>query len=450
MKNIFNNIFTIHLNNLEKILIIISSFLLVFCSSDSNITQQTAQTIFFREIFYSGILHPRLFSIFDYSFIFLSVTLLFKWGTSFSNGNYYHKAIFVASILNFLSLMINPNNNSAFNLFGIPLLSDIHYYTFLIFMYTMFFLKYNPIRVEILRLFIKWALIFILIRTFQLTFFWLIGKGNYILFGFPSILVEEDTLIVLAFVQAVFWGVFLYKKNKISLLVVIFLIAFELMSFRRSGVFLSIIVDLIIYGYYAYRRYSPIVIFHITVAASLIFMIFINLFQFLPYKYGFFISRYLGEWISIPGIYYSESFKNLHLEQAVWAFDTAIRELSIWGYGFGNTEGIVSLRYYNSGIHNAYIAVWMLFGVFTTLYFLYLAFISLKLTFQIIVKKSRYKFNFYNFVRGISGIYLIVFWINAWVLPTGNFTEVKMNIFRVILFSILIGIDELSFENIFK
>lgn len=429
-------------NQILRILIILFALMFVFISSDSNLKYQSDITLFFRKLFYNGLFHPRLFKLFDYLVILFSLSLINRYGINYIYNSKLLKLIFFLTIINTIFIFVNPNHAAEYMFLGLPLLSDISLYTGIIFTFSIFFVKEEGF-LYFIKEFGKFVLLFASVKALFLFFLWFNGQG-FSFWGFYSILMEEDNLLLFAFLQLL--AFYLYNKTKTKKYFFIWVIFFliEILSFRRSGLFVSVLTIILYLIYSNLRNSSVTKKTGFVFALLLIFFILLNSIQFLPYTQKLYVGRYIGEFISVPGIpQHLELFDNKHLEQAKYGLDAAFDILPFWGYGFGHDINKATLFYgSNSAIHNSYVAVWMYHSLVFTIYLVVLAF----LIFYNLIKKSYSPHNT-NF-NVMIGIFLAVFFINHWVLPLANVVEIKMVVFRTLLIALFFRISKTNLSQV--
>lgn len=405
----------------------------VFISSDANLKYQSESTLLFRKLFYSGIFHERLFTFFDYTIISLCFLMIRNFGFSYREGASGLKFIWFLTLLNILIIFINPNNNPRYSLLGLPILSDVSIYSSLIATFTFFFIRIEGF-VYFIKIFGKYVVLFAVLKSIYLFYLWATGSGVHF-WGFYSVLMEEDTLLLFAFLQLFTFSLYLVKRESKYLMIWIPLILIEVLSFRRSGMIVSLITILILlFSYFSKVSFGRKFVF--TLSFVFLIAMVINSIQFLPETPKVYMARYLGEFIEIPGVPVSLDLTgNKHIAQAAYGVDVGMEILGFWGYGYGHDIEKADISFgSNSAIHNSYVAVWMFHNLFFTLYLLILAAMSV---FALIRQYRRKITSIIEVLKFVVAIYLVLFFINGYVLPMANIVEMKMVVFRVLLFAIL-------------
>ena len=419
-------------------------FSIVFViASEYQIWPQLDRTVFLSKIFHDGILHPAFFSIFQLLIIILSLYLIKKSGLRLIRPCNKELYLYLSTIIYFLFIMINPNNHTDNPILGLPLLSEISYYTHFLFLAAFLFIK-KDIFIIFVGKFIKIIMIVSIIWAAILFILWLFGKGNYSLFGIRSVLTEEDTLFIFSFVQLIFLlQYYLYKRIR-YLIIWGFLMFFLILSFRRSCVMISFLTSfslIILYNISIKHKLNKIVVFFM----SFFLLVFLVIpFIATSFNVDIYVSRYIGEYISIPGIDFNEDVsRNKHIEQANYGLSLMIKRLSFWGNGLGSSY--TKYDYGNTGIHNAYFQIWDQYGFVPLLYYLGIILLLIIETIKILINKRMYDRQYFLLKSSIL-IYLIFFFINAWVLIYDNFIDIRMVFLRGLLLAFLLRVDNRNYK----
>lgn len=434
-------------NNFIDFIIVISAFVFIFISSDANLKYQLELTNWFREYFYSGIFHERLFKLFDYIYIILSIALLFKFGINSATQNRISAFFLIITLINLFFVFLNPNHDAKYMVLGLPILSDVSIYTWLLFSFVLFYLKEDGL-FYFFRNFTKYLLLFAAIKSLLLLALWSTGSGFYF-YGFSSILMEEDNLLLFAFLQLVSMALYIENRKIKFLGVWVLLFIVELLSFRRSGMTLAIF-SLSIWFVYYQIKFTKATKLLFTLLTLVVIISFVGeIIQSLPFGSKLYLARYVGEFIAIPGVPTNLEFQyNQHLDQSEYGLEEALAKLSFWGYGFGHDIHKAGIYYLgNSAIHNAYVASWMYHSLFYAIYLIILllisGFYSLKLYFSKVEKR-------FGLVLAVVAFFLLGFYLNHWVLPLANVVEVKMVIFRTLLFTLLFRLTPKNVNLLFE
>jgi hypothetical protein len=346
-------------------------------------------------------------------------------------------------------LLLNPNSRVLTPILGLPLLSDPDLYIYLLFMVAIFLMRSNEDFIFYFRTLMKYLLIFFVIRVFYLLLLRAFGQGvNY--FGYQSVTMEEDTLILAVLVQVIFLALYYIKnKNKYIYLVIIFQI-FQILSFRRSGLLLSLLVmGTFLLLFYAKRS----VLKRFTSALILIIGIiifFLNL-DVMPRSTLLLVHRYVGAYITLPAaVSFADVAKNEHFAQSNQSIIEQAGHLSFWGFGYGSSLTRFNFNYKgNTGIHNVYFNLWEWQGLFALIYYLILIYIILIKSIYII-KKYKYLDDTYKYLKMSIIIFFFFYLINAYVLMMVNFTGIKMKLLWVLVLAFMLKINQNNYKLLFN
>lgn len=432
----------------NKFLIIIFSMIYVFVSQDPNLTDQHEITKSLAKAFNSNFIHPH-FSIFQFITILVSLMLLHK-----NQYNYFaaqfkrERIIFVFTAVYIGLLLINPNNSTINPILGLPIFSDISLYTSLLFMFSILFILNDSNFIELFKVIYKTIAVLYVFRIVILIIMWSFGSGVRFM-GLNSVTMEEDTLILSVLFGLVFLALF-YKTSKKKYLFLWFLfLFFQIISFRRSGLLLTIITN-VIYLWLFYSKKNIIKrVLSIVLIVSLFGYLFIN-FSVLPISTKIYLHRYVGEFVNLPESYaYSYFARNIHVEQSNESVLIAASGLPFWGFGFGETQTRNRFNYEgNTGIHNAYFNLWEDQGLFALFYYLYFFAIIIKESISTI-KNRKYYDKDLLLLRSAVLIFIFMFFINAYVLMSVNFTGLKMKIMLFLVITFLTKSNNSNYKLLF-
>jgi hypothetical protein len=262
--------------------------------------------------------------------------------------------------------------------------------------------------------------------------------------GHKSILMAEDILLIFVFFQILFLHIYNKNKNKTYLFLSILLIGVQILSFRRSGFFLTILVNTL---YFTISHKSSKIKIKLFIYPSLIILFAIISFNFtdilniLPQNVKVYVFRFFGAFVDMEGARYigGKVITNVHFEESSFVFQNALTTLKFWGNGYG-TDEFAFLYGSSTGIHNAYIAVWNKFGLFALVYYLYIL-VLIFIEFSKILLRKRFRDHNLSIIKIIISIYLALFLLTGWTLILHNFVGIKMIIFRSLLLVTLLKID---------
>lgn len=408
-----------------------------FISNFSNIVSYTLLT--------KGFIFPAFFSVFDILIIILSIRIILIFGTSIDYANSKIVLFFVLTLFMIFLTLVNPNNHSSNPIFGLPLFSDMSNYTHLIFLYALIFVR-KRVFVNLLSWFFKPITIMIIanIALLYLLYFSGFKKGISIIGGYKSILLAEDILIILVFFQILFLYIYSKSNNKLYLFLSILLIGVQILSFRRAGIFLTLIINALYYMFLYKSTIRKLTLFKYSLVIILLFIIvinFSNILNIMPQNIKIYTFRVIGAFVQMEGAneIRTHVISNRHFEESIFAYQNAITTLKFWGTGYGKVE-FDFLYGSSTGIHNAYIAVLYIFGLFALAYYLYILVLVVVELSKILLKKGYKTHNLFQ-IKIIISIYLIILLLSSWVLIMQNFVGIKMIIFRSLLLVSILKID---------
>ena len=425
-----------------KYLIFIFSILFAFTSVTYSISQ-TYSTRILNKLFHDGIFYGRGFSIFDLVVIFISVSIIMRIRINFSKQRWQEKSIYVASILYIIFITINPNNYSLFA--GIP--DNI---TFLLFLHAFILIKDNEQYIHIISKLIKVLSLLFLIRAIMLIFWELLGLGASELWGFSSALMEDDSLYIFSFIGIIFLLNYFFSRKKKYLIYWGIIFMLQLLSFRRAGLFLILLPSLFIFTFYYIRyirSYNKLVI--VLFLLTIIYLLFTGIVPFSDtMKVHFY--RNFGAFIpeSIAYIPAYDFVENLHADQAQYAINIAIDVLDFWGKGYGPQE-LDQIDYAGKGIHNAFVQVWMRYGLMAFFYYVFLA-LLLVLEILSLIKNYRIWGREYFLIKACILLYLVFYFAALWMNSIYLLVETKMVVFRMLLFISLYKITPSNYTLLFS
>jgi len=424
-----------------SLLLFAIAFLIVFVSQDPNILEQTTQTIFLKNLFFKNFIHPH-FSIFQFLFIILAFYLFKQGNVSLANSTTLEKIIVFATGINITLLMINPNNDTKNPILGLPLLSDPSIFVALFLMVAVFLNRNKLLIIAILHKVSIYVFWIAALRALLLMVLYLMGIGNVSLFGVATILMEEDTLILFVLISGIFLTLYLISKQNKFLIVWFIILLVQLLSFRRSGTLSFFLVNsiiLLVHYFYGLNVRRKTITFFSVLLLVFGFITTLGSYDVLPRKYQMYVSRYLGAFIDLPSNYdFKEETRNEHIIQSNESFWYAIDNLPFWGFGYGKSEYRSRFNYKgNTGIHNAYFGLWEQFGLFYLIYTLLFVLIFLSEGIKTFRYRKKYPYDLF-LIRTSVIAFILVFWINTWVLMIHNVVGFKMVVIRLFLLAYLI------------
>jgi len=423
-----------------SLLLLVMAIIFVFVSQDPNIADQTLQTVLLQNLFFHNFIHPH-FSIFQFLFILLIFYIFRQGRVTLANSTFVERTIVFATGINIIFLMVNPNNDTENPILGMPLLSDPSIYVSLLLMFALFLNRNKLLIVAILKKLFIYILWIAALRALMLLILFFIGFGNITFFGVTSTLMEEDTLILFVLTSGIFLVLYFIRKKKIYLVVWFIFLFVQLLSFRRSGTlsfFLVNLTILIVHYFYGFNARKKTIVFFVLPLLVFGFITIVGSYDSLPKKYQMYVSRYVGAFVDLPSNYeYASESRNEHLIQSNESVFYAIENLPFWGFGYGRSESRSRYNYKgNTGIHNAFYNLWEQFGLFYLFYTLIFIFIFISEALKTFKYRRKYPYD-YLLIRTSVLAFVLIFWINSWVLMIHNIIGFKMVVIRLFLLSFL-------------
>jgi hypothetical protein len=403
--------------NLKKY-IFLFSLILIFTSFDiwsygrgefiGNGYELLAYKIFMRP------LAGGFLSIIELFFLFILIKIVRSDRERSANWSWQEKYIFWGAVICFVFRMANPNNDPGNPIFGLPLISDPTYYTFLILLFVFFSMKSWKFT-KYIKYFLFAIIVASIIRGVILMLFWMAGHGQNFFGVFNSTLIESDSLYFYAFIQVFSLGLYLlYSKNK-YLFLFLFCLFIEILSFRRSALFTALIGNFLTVFIFLFEKRKGKFKLSIFLFAALAFTLLLNI-QSLPLSPGtkFLFLRFAN---ALPG---TDSGTGVlsdsgHWQQTEDVTQSALTDLSFWGSGYGKTFFV---KGQSAGtVHNFYIAIWAKYGIFMLVYYLGIVLITLFKFIQILFSKVH---NEYERIARFYKIILCTFLIGYFIAMTTN------------------------------
>jgi len=441
-----------YINNIEsrftpfiKLVMIIFSLIFVFASIDTY--RSLDSTIFLNKIFLRGVGNEHFFSLFEIVFIFMVFLISMKFRVNIKSSSNISKTLFFIVILTFILKMLNPNNDSNNPILGMPLLSDVSNYTFILLAYFSLFLD-DKVYMIFLKKILYYVSIILTVRVFYLFILWFMGKGNYA-FGANSTLNEGDTLFIVAFFQIAFFALYLINKEKKYLILWIVYLLFQIFSYRRSALAVALSANALSYIFILLKGkgikgkvilISGIILFYGAIN---------NIEKFnLPSKYERYVLRFIS---AIPGMSYGkqgEFTDSGHWEQTSETFYSAINTLGFWGHGYGKSYNIY-LKGQSAVIHNVYAATWAQHGIFMLIFYLLIVAIILYNILRLFLFEKIVNNNYY--ILKISLCSFLLMWFGVLVTNPLIIAETfKMEVFWFTLFTTILRISQKNTNILFQ
>lgn|GEM_PF-7078485 len=424
-------------SNYWKFLILIFGIVFTIAPGDYY-NNAIDRSIVLHNILLKGIIfNEHFFSIFDILIILISIKIIRDFGLSLKSAKSGEKLIFFFSILCFIFLMINPNNSTSNPVLGMPLFSDVSNYSHLIFLTAIFFVKFDDAFIIFFKKFTKAVLILILIWSFYLLILWLMGRGNFGFFGVNSILTEDDTLFIIGFAQIVFLALYLIKKEKYLLISSIFLFIVQVLSFRRSGLFVAILASstLLLIYYVKYisttKKITTFVLAAIT-GLSLSGIIF----NYNPTSnVQFYFYRFFGMFLQNSGTTEIDSDSG-HFAHSQWVFDEAVNRLGFWGLGYSDDTGSIVYQAGIHGVHNAYVAMWLYRGLMGLALILVIIGVFVIQIIRTVISRNKYPPDFL-LIRSAVISFFLYFLVSIFYLSVHHLIDIREIVLRTLIIAFL-------------
>lgn len=407
------------------LLLFLYSSIFVFVSINGYTFTETAEYLF--KIFLSGIGNDHFFSIFDFIVILISLGIIRNFNVNYQNASGIEKTIFWFAVLCFMLKMVNPNNASANPIFGLPLLSDSSNYLYILFLGVIFFLRRDDFLIFIRSLF-KIVTPLVIIRSIILLFYWALGKGNYF-FGVNSAVLENDTLLIFGLFQNVFLCFFLISKKKKYLVASILVGLVSILSYRRGPVFVSCGTSLVLLFIYFIKNTSLLAKNLILVCMSIMVLYGFMFYDFNSLSKNMYVERYLGIFDNTTTGFSSDSG---HFEQTQNTMETVINELGFWGVGYGRVAYLEG-AYNGYIIHNLYASLWINYGIYMVLYYLFIIVVIVSVMLKINIKNNKYML-----LKLCASAYFILFMLEASFEVSIYVEKSKMFTFLILLMGFIL------------
>jgi len=439
-------------SRINTILIFFFCGIFIFASHDGNNASDYTKQL--TNLFLSGIiLHSRFFSIFDFLLIFISIWIITEVGIKYGAATKSEKFLVLFAYIYLIANLFNPNNSETnYSVLGLPLLVNVSSYTSLLFLTSIYLIKDNKEFALLLKKIVPMILSFAVIRAVFQLILYVFGMGNDNFFGVKSALTEDDTLLILILSQNIFLALFLsYRRNKYLIFsLILFLV--QLLSFRRTNLFIAIFsFSIIIIAYYIINRKKRGMFLFYFFVLSIVLLIFIQSQDELNFLDNQYFKRYFGMFYlpqSSKLTYEADSGHFEHLQLIFYQFLQS--DIFFWGFGFQpkfDPETIISTG--NVGIHNAYIDGWVQWGILFFIYMLGTIFIFFNQVANTIKNIHVYNKD-YLLIRIAVISYFLGFLIGINFFGSGFFTLSKHVVLRTLILAFLIKIKPETFKLLFN
>ena len=373
---------------------------------------------------------PGLFSVFDVLFAAFSVILIAKFGIDFNRAGVVLKALFLAALLCFILDLVNPNSEDWKLQLPVPV--DIATIVFLNLMFATFFMREEGFIVFIRRLFTLVAAVTV-IRAVILLILWGLGKGNRA-FGGNSALTEGDSLLLFAFVQCVLLAIYLNHRKRVYLVSWGLLLMIQILSFRRTALYVAVGANLMTFVIYALQRGSLGHLLRVSLGAVAFGgLLYATAVYLLPEKD---LEKYTLRYIGIFSDKamedrYSYAGDSGHFRESALTLDYAIEKGEFWGYGYGDPRdfkvpGATMGKY----VHNVYAAVWLAHGMYSFAFYLLMIMVVLVTLMRVLVRIRSLEPTYVLLVGAICG-YLLMLMVAWYTNPISIAETLKMRVLWV-------------------
>jgi len=428
--------------------IAVFAFCLIFVFITNSVyTYPTDIALFLNRIFLQGIIGGQMFSIFELIVIALSLSLINKYHISLKNSLRTEKFIFVFLIVSILFKYINPNNITSASFLGIPLYGVTTDFIHIVFLSALFFtINVNQL-FAVLRKIAVTIVIMMLLRAGVLLVLVALGRGLTVEIWKNVTTLEGDTLYIASLVQVIFLYLFLIYSRKKYLIMTSLLLLFLILSFRRGPLFVSLFSSLLIILTYIFyfkkgKKYLMLIVL-------LSLTVYINLGSInsnqVIMKYFY---RNFGAFVGFKNINKEVSVyaENRHIEQSIYGLTESIKRNGFWGYGKNVDYSATFSWMSSSGIHNAFVQVWITQGLIPFLFYISIvAIVFFELVRTIVgFKKNDRR---YSLLKFSIVIYLLMFFMLLFFgFTIHELINSKPTVYRVILLTIILKVTSENYH----
>lgn len=350
-----------------NILLFLIISIIIFVSNNTQAYTGWPIKELMHKYFMEGILfHERFLSILDILILWLCFILEFRYkGFTKKKGRKYNILIF-ATVITIFFKIINPNNSVPGN--------DL--YT-IVYRMNDFILLFLLIELFALRpivfyhYFIKNAgkyFIYLSLSKIGINaILYLVGYPEYFANYIPSTLSEMDGGLFIAFTHSIFFFLYLSTKKNKYLIVLFFILVFQILTIKRTGLSLSLITDILLYIFYIKNNITKLMF-----PLTFLTLIFIFTLESSVLKENAYIQTFTvlftGEADNV--IRGSNDGASGHFDQTSTTFNQ-IGNLPFWGIGYGKKMEDINLEGAAHGgtlIHNVYAYMHYYYGFYALLW----------------------------------------------------------------------------------
>jgi hypothetical protein len=431
-----------------EMMLFLFSVACVYLSIDYFVLSPSSR--FISNYFLNGFMNPKFFSLFDFLIILLSFHLIIYQNTHIKNATTSELFLFLCAIVCFILKMANPNNSSENPVLGLPLFSEINYFSYLLFFGTIMSLPQKVFFKLVYKIF-TYSAYFAVFRSIVLLVLFAGGQSKGFFFGIKSCLIEGDTLLILGFFQSVILAIFFITSKKKYLIAWSVLVLIQIFSTRRSPLFTALFCNAIVFGYFYIRKMKPVQ--KLVTILSIVFILFVlpGILANVSPKAKVYIDRYIGVFSTETYSTDAANSDSGHFEQSQKTTDAALK-LGFWGFGYGHKlmlEGAFSINgeYF---IHNVFAALWALNGAFMIIFYLIMIIFVLYHFFNTLLYNGE---NFENGLIKISVVIFFLMYMHAMYYTTLNFvvsSKMEYILQLVVCFILKFRTKDLNFISLYK
>ncbi len=419
----------------------------VFVFASTDVYMSTDLTLKLNAMFLNGApLFRSYLSYFEILVLLVCIIMLERNGFRYRHSSLALRCIFVAAVVCLSLDLFNPNDEAPKYL-GLPILAYLSSITYLLFMFTMFFLREEAFLLTIKRIGSAF-LVLILIRSVILFGLWAAGMGNYS-FGANSVLTEGDSLLIFGFGSVLLLALFLLDRRPSLFLGWILTFVLQVLSFRRSGLYVLLGASAMTVMMFLFNRAN---ILSIVRNAILVFA-FLALIGGLSVRFiheetiTYYTNRYFGVF---SGMGRTESTKYAgdsgHFDESAMTLAYAFDKGDFWGYGMGDPDRInipgATIRLY---VHNVYAASWLYHGVYEFLFYVFLGLILVPHAAKLFAQRKRWSSSFVILSSSILG-FMVMLMIIWYTNPIHQAESLRMRVFWVTLLAVSFRITPSNVE----
>jgi hypothetical protein len=390
----------------------------------------------------------QFFSVFQIILIVFSLQIIHRNRIKIQRASKKEFFLFIISIIYVLSLILNPNNSPSTPILGLALGSDVSSYTYLLFMLSIFFGLSSIDFILIIRTLFSYFVILMPIRLVILLLLYIAGLGNSSLeIGVSSLIMEEDTLLFIIFLQLFCLVYYFIKRENKYLFASIIIMFLIILSIRRAPTFITILGSIAITTIYFIKsqKFTNLFVFILPFVFIIVFAR--PIISSMPSSVKFFYYRNLAAFVDLGMGEKSKDdwiVHNEHFEQSEFAVRMAFAKLDFFGVGYGNE--INQFTYKSSrGIHNSYVEVVMKYGVIPLICTLFMLVLILNELRKLIRDFYKYGTNYIIF-KFLIIVFLILYFSNLYVYGLSVLINIKMRLMQILLFAILFKITPNNFS----